>query len=367
MNVCMVVYNLVNNGIGKVVLTYSGELIRCGHKVTVLVGGPCEPEKVDEAVACGITVSQLPDKKSDTLGYFKALRKALDEGRFDVCHVHDNSGMIFPELVVANRSRVVAVACHCHSTGCEHPVLHRVLRRFVPGLCDCMFACSDEAGKWLFGDADYSVVPNSFELGKFAFDPQSRHELREAYGIGGGAYVLGNVARLNPEKNHAFLIKVFEAFHAEHPDSILMIAGGGPGEKDVRALVEASPANDSIMLLGNVKDPAKLYSAMDCFVFPSIHEGLGIVLVEAQLAGLECFVSSDVPKSACISDGFHAISLAETAKGWAGKIAATALRTYDRSKCSFHAGSLEAFDIRSSYRLLEGAYEAALARKGGRE
>ena len=118
MNVCMVVYNLVNNGIGKVVLTYSAELIRHGHKVTVLVGGPCEREKVDEAVACGITVVQLPDKKSDTLAYLKALGKTLDEGRFDVCHVHGNSGMVFPELVIAKQSRAVSVACHFHSTGC---------------------------------------------------------------------------------------------------------------------------------------------------------------------------------------------------------------------------------------------------------
>ena len=362
----MVVYNLVNNGIGKVVLTYSAELIRHGHTVTMLVGGPCEQEKVDEAVACGIAVLQLPDKKSNTLGYFKALSTALDEGRFDICHVHGNSGMVFPELVVAKRSRAVAVACHCHSTGCEHPVLHRALRPFVPRLCDCTFACSDEAGKWLFGDADYLVLPNSFELNKFAFDAKARDTLRDAYGIGEKTYVLGNIARLNPEKNHAFLIDVFSAFHTEHPDSVLMLAGGGPGEKDVRALVASSPARDSIMLLGNVADPSKLYSAMDCFVFPSIHEGLGIVLVEAQLAGLDCFVSSDVPNAARVSDMFHSVSLDIPAAEWASEIAVMASHSRDRSKCGFYAGQLERFDIRSSYRILEDAYRSALAQGGPR-
>lgn len=367
MNVCMVVYNLVNNGIGKVVLTYSAELIRHGHSVSVFVGGPCEREKVDEAVAKGITVMQLPDKKSNTLCYFKALSKALDEGRFDICHIHGNSGMMFPELVIAKRSRVMAVASHCHSTGCEHPVLHRVLKPFIPRLCDCMFACSDDAGKWLFGGANYSVIPNSFVLDRFRFDPQARLALRKIYGIGKGTYVLGNVARLNPEKNHTFLIKVFEAFHADHPDSILMIAGGGPGENNIRALAEESPFSDSIMLLGNIADPSKLYSAMDCFVFPSIHEGLGIVLVEAQLAGLECFVSSEVPKGACVSDGFHEISLAETAEFWADEIAATTLYPHERGNCTFYAESLEPFDIRSGYRLLEDAYKGALMRIGGCE
>ena len=366
MNVCMVVYNLVNNGIGKVVLTYSAELIRHGHKVTVLVGGPCEQEKVDEAVGGGITVLQLPDKKSDTIGYFKALHKALDEERFDICHVHGNSGMVFPELAIAKLSRAVAVACHCPSTGCEHPVLHRVLRPFVPRLCDCMFSCSDEAGKWLFGDADYLVLPNSFELDKFAFDAKARTELRDAYGIDEKTYVLGNVARLNPEKNHAFLVEMFAAFHADHPDSVLMIVGGGPGEGDVRCLVDSSPVRDSIMLLGNIADPSKLYSAMDCFVFPSIHEGLGIVLVEAQLAGLECFVSSDVPNGARVSDRFHPIPLSRSAADWAAEIAAAAEHLHDRSRCDFYAERLERFDVRSSYRILEGAYEAALTQGRGK-
>lgn len=367
MNVCMVVSNLVNNGIGKVVLTYSSELIQHGHTVSVLVGGPCEQEKTEEAIAYGITVRQLPNKKYDTLGYFRALSEALNVVQFDVCHVHCNSGMVFPELVVAKHSRAVAVVCHCHNTGCDHPVMHRVLRHFVPRLCDCMLACSEDAGRWLFGNSDFVVLPNSFELSKFLFDPYARAALREKYKINEQTCVLGNVARLNPEKNHAFLIDIFSAFHAENPNSLLMIAGGGPGEIAVKSLVESSPDRESIILLGNVADPSKLYSAMDCFVFPSIYEGLGIVLVEAQLAGLECFVSSDVPNGACVSNRFHPIPLSVPAKDWAAEIGATVMRPHERTKYDFLTEQLNRFDVRSSYRLLEGAYEAALAKGGENE
>lgn len=362
MNVCMVVYNLVNNGIGKVVLTYSAELVQHGHAVTVLVGGPCEQEKVEEATACGLKVLQLPNKKTDTLGYFGALREALNIGRFDICHIHGNSGMVFPELVVAKYSSVRAVACHCHNTGCEHPVLHRLLRRFVPQLCDCMFACSEDAGRWLFGDSHFVVLPNAFEFSKFLFDRQTRVALRNKYKISEQTCVLGNVARLNPEKNHAFLIDVFSAFHAKYPNSLLMIAGGGPGESAVKSLVDSSPDRDSIMLLGNVTDPSRLYSAMDCFVFPSIHEGLGIVLVEAQLAGLECFVSSDVPNGACVSNRFHPISLSTPAGDWADEIGATVMRPHERAKYDFFTEQLDRFDVHSGYRILEGAYETALVK-----
>lgn len=366
MNICMVTYNLVNNGIGKVVLTYSAELVRRGHIVTVLVGGPCEEGKAEEAASCGITVAALPDRARETIRYFKALASIFNNERFDIVHIHGNSAMVFPELVVAKRSRAVAVACHCHSTGCEHPVLHQTLKPFVPHLCSCRFACSEKAGMWLFGSSDFTVIPNSFNLEEFAFDGRSRKLIRNSFGIGEHSVVLGNVARLNPEKNHAFLIKVFEAFHREHPDSFLMIAGGGPGEKDVGALVEASPAKGSILLLGNIDNPSKLYSSMDCFVFPSIHEGLGIALVEAQISGLECLVSSGVPASACVSDRFHAAPLSLGADNWAHNIAVLSSRSYDRSHCSFYNQRLDDFDIRSSYRILEDAYETALL-QGGHE
>lgn len=363
MNVCMVVYNLVNNGIGKVVLTYSAELVRHGHAVTVLVGGPCDRGKVEEANNSGITAVQLPDKKSNTSAYFRALYKALNQTQFDVCHIHGNSGMVFPELVVAKRSRAVAVVCHCHSTGCEHPVLHGLLKRFVPRLCDCMLACSEDAGRWLFGNAEYAVLPNSFDLSKFAFDAEARSKLRDFYGIEEKTYVIGNVARLNPSKNHEFLIDVFTTFHERHRNSILLVAGGGPGENNIKNLADSSPARDSIILLGDVADPSKLYSAMDCFVFPSIHEGLGIVLVEAQLAGLDCFVSSCVPNEACVSGRFHSISLDMSASAWVDAIEQTALFHRDRTKCELFTEQLNHFDIGSSYKILEGAYESALERR----
>lgn len=361
MNVCMVVNNLVNNGIGKVVLTYSAKLIEHAHAVTVLVGGPTEADKVAEARGLGVEVSILPDKKRETLAYFKALKLRLNAGGFDIVHVHGNSGMVLPELAVAKCSRAMAVACHCHSTGCEHPVLHNLLRPFVPSLCDAMFACSREAGKWLYGSSCFTVLPNSFDLSAFSFDAGARASVRADLGIAEGAYVIGNVARLNPEKNHAFLIEVFERFRRLVPSSVLVIAGGGPGEARVRGLIEASPERDAIQLLGNVADPARLYSAMDCFVFPSIHEGLGIVLVEAQLSGLPCVVSDGIPRGADVSDRFHALPLSAGADAWAEAIHEL-LDEGPRDAVPPVDSRAAAFDIRRSYRVLEGSYREALDR-----
>lgn len=366
MNICMVVYNFVNNGIGKVVLTYSSELVKNGHVVTVLVGGPTEKRKTEEAAELGISIVDLPNKKRRPLEYFKALRKALNVGLFDIVHIHGNSGMILPELIVANCSRAVAVICHCHSTGSKHPVLHQVLKPLVPHFCNCRFACSAEAGEWLYGKSSFTILPNSFDIGAFAFDNASRKAIRRSYGIGDHTVVLGNVARLNPEKNHAFLIRVFEQFRKRNPDSLLMIVGGGPGEKEVRRLVESSPNKDFIIMLGNIDNPSKLYSAMDCFVFPSIHEGFGIVLVEAQISGLRCFVSDVVPRGACVSDRFYAIPLSSGADGWVDRIVAALGRPESRDADLIVDSRFERFDIHASYRLLEGAYEKALLRGVGK-
>ncbi len=228
-----------------------------------------------------------------------------------------------------------------------------------------MFACSREAGEWLYGASDFIVLPNSFNLSAFSFDPQPRASIRESLGIDEGTYVLGNVARLNPEKNHAFLIEVFERFRRLVSSSVLVIAGGGPGEARVRGLIGASPERDAIRLLGNVSDPAKLYSAMDCFVFPSIHEGLGIVLVEAQLSGLPCIVSDDIPQGAAVSDKFHPVPLSAGADAWAEAIRALS-NEERRGDGQFVDARADVFDIGYSYQLLESAYREALARKGCR-
>ena len=362
MNICMIVYNLVNNGIGKVVLTYSAELVRHGHLVSILAGGPTDDAKIQEAESAGISVARLPDKKQGTAAYFKALRGALVSRRYDIAHVHGNSGMILPEVIIARSSRVAAVVCHCHNTGCDHPALHRLFKPIVTCLCDARLACSKDAGEWLYGKADFMVLPNAFNLARFKFDPESRCTIRKSFGIGRGTVVLGNIARLNPAKNHAFLVKVFEEYHFLNPDSMLLIAGGGAGADTVKGLVESSVAKDSIVLLGDVADPSKLYSCMDCFVFPSLYEGLGIVLVEAQASGLDCFVSENIPLEAYVTNGYHVLKLSDGAEVWADEIA-KAMRGPDHmSRAGEHDGRLGRFDIQTGYRILEDVYEAALAK-----
>ena len=366
MNICMVVYNLVNNGIGKVVLTYSIELVKHGHLVTILVGGLVDEAKIKEAEHCGISIVRLPNKKRNTVAYFKALKSALDGGRYDIVHVHGNSGMILPEIVIARISGVAAVIGHCHNTGCNHPVLHRLLKPIVTRLCDARLACSRDAGEWLYGKSNFTVLPNAFDLSRYCFDSESRNSIREALKIGRRTIVLGDVARLNPEKNHSFLIKVFEEYHSRQHDSKLMIVGGGPGISFVKELVKSSPAKDSILLFGDIADPSKLYSCMDCFVFPSLYEGLGIVLVEAQTSGLECFVSENIPQEACVTDRYHVLKLDDGAKAWADEIFETMERRGLENRFGEHDARLSRYDIRSGYRILEDVYENIFANGGHR-
>ena len=356
MKIGMLVYNLVNNGIGKVVTTYSAKLLKDGNQVSVLAGGPCEPGAKGRVESLGVEVVQLPNKKGNMVTYWRSLCSVLRERQFDIVHVHGNSGMVVPDLIAIKSASNSKIVCHCHNTGCEHPVLHKVLRPVASMLSDGCFACSEEAGRWLYGSKGFIVLPNAFQCGVFAFSDDKRREVRRGLGIPDGMFVMGNVARLNPEKNHAFLVKVFEAFHKNNPDSCLVIAGGGPGTQLVKRLAESSEASSSIYLLGDIADPSGLYCAMDCFVFPSIHEGLGIVLVEAQLSGLDCFVSSEVPDGACISEGFHKLSLKSGAAEWARAIAEGASKDRFRNRKPCLLPNAELFDIDKSYQLLKKEY-----------
>lgn len=356
MKICMLVYNFVNNGIGKIVTSYSAKLVEDGNRVTVAAGGPIESSVKEKAASLGIEVVQLPDKKDKCIAYLKALRKYLHREAFDIVHVHGNSGMVVPDLMAIKSCSYSKIVCHCHNTGCEHPVLHKILRPFASKLSDACFACSEEAGKWLFGCNGFVVLPNAFDCSRFAFSEIKRSEVRNKLGIPDDMFVMGNIARLNPEKNHAFLIEVFERFHRDNPCSCLLIAGGGPGEQRVKAIAESSSASSSIRLLGDVSDPSGLYCAMDCFVFPSLHEGLGIVLVEAQLAGLDCFVSSEVPDAACVSNGYHKLSLSDGADSWAHDISECVTIKELNERDPQFLPCAAAFDISEAYQALKSEY-----------
>lgn len=183
------------------------------------------------------------------------------------------------------------------------------------------FACSDLAANFMFPDKPYTWVRNGIDSARFAYNPAVRKRLREELGIAEHTSVIGFCGGLRPQKNPMFLLSMFERYHAIHPDSVLILVGDGLLREDIERNVTEMNLEGCVRLLGQRADAAELYQAMDAFVLPSVAEGLGIVYIEAQCAGLPCLGSAGVvPESARVCDLMHFERLESGPETWAERL-----------------------------------------------
>lgn len=140
------------------------------------------------------------------------------------------------------------------------------------------------------------MIPNAIELDKFRFDPTVRRETREELGIAEDTFLIGHVGRFMPQKNQAFLIDVLADLLPNRPNTMLAFVGDGPDRADVQQHAEELGVADYVLFLGQRSDVNRLYQAFDVFCLPSRYEGLCLVGVEAQRAGLLCLFSDAITR-----------------------------------------------------------------------
>ena len=180
------------------------------------------------------------------------------------------------------------------------------------------FTCSLSAGKYLFKNKKYEVIPNAIDIDKFKFDENSRVNLRKELGLE-GYQVIGHVGRMDKGKNQLFLIDIFNEYLKINSKSKLVLVGDGELREKINDKIKELNIEDNVLLLGVRNDVNKLYSAFDVFVFSSLFEGLGIVLIEAQVNGLTCLVSDNIPRITKISNKIKYLSL-EDKSSWINEI-----------------------------------------------
>ena len=191
---------------------------------------------------------------------------------------------------------------------------------------DYFMACSDNAGRWLFGDKvvdgeNYLMLPNAIDSDAYNYSDCVRIKMRESLNIDDN-FVVGHVGRFTEPKNHSFLIEAFEEVLKIIPSSKLLLVGDGELRPEIEHRIVEKNIVDKVIITGNKSNTSDYYQAMDVFVFPSLWEGLGIVAIEAQASGLHCIVSERIPKEIDLGAGLvDVLSLDLGPKAWAEKIA----------------------------------------------
>ena len=228
------------------------------------------------------------------------LREAKKHGVFTIAHSHNTNGVGFSGL---------AYRAFAFPT------------RFI---AEQFFACSrlagiDRYGKRIGNDPERCIVMrNSIETKRFSYNARLRDVARAQWGITNDEFVVGHIGRFVQQKNHRFLIDIFSELIKLEPKSRLLLVGQEDEKREIRKKVEELGLTSYVIFAGVHKDTAPFYQMMDVFVFPSLFEGFGIVMIEAQTSGLPCVISDRVPSECILEDDLVSIcNLSEDAKTWA--------------------------------------------------
>ncbi len=353
----MIINDFNLNGISMVVLNYCRYIDLKQFEMTILTGTPIAPSNQEACDELGIQVISLPSRKQSSLSFYKALLKALSKNKFDIVHVHGNSATITIELMIAFLKKVKVRIAHSHNSTCSNMRIHKMLLPLFRRVYTHGFACSSLAGSWLFGNEKFYILPNGFEVKQFQFDPELRKKIRKELGVE-DKFLIGHIGRFNDQKNHPFLLEIFKEIGQKIPNAVLLLIGNGPDFEIIKKLVENHPYKERIILYGETTHTEEMYAAMDIFVFPSKFEGLGIVLLEAQINGLTCITSDVVPRDTVISDRINFLPLGnDNISLWTKTIINYTDDIFDRKK-SFEENKkrIETFDIRKNAKYLGDLY-----------
>lgn len=317
-----------------------------------------EKEMIEEFEHYGCTVIELPDRQKDIVKYFCSLSHEIKQIQPNIIHVHGSSAIMSIELLAAKISGVKIRIAHSRNTKADREKLDKLLRPAFNRLYTDAFACGEDAGRWLFGDRPFTVIHNGKDFHKFAYNDSLRQKKRVELNLQ-GKIVVGHVGRINYQKNHQYLLKVFSAFKKTFPNAVLYLMGDGPLKGELVASVKKDKLEDSVVFAGSVDDVADRLQAMDIMVFPSRFEGLPNVVLEWQAEGLPCLISDVITKECAPSEFVEFAAIEDTPQDWANKMKEMLVSFTDResqAKCGTQALKDNGFDIIDATEQLENIY-----------
>lgn len=297
--------------------------------------------------------------------YNHRLHKFLKTNNYDVVHI--NSGVFlfsFQVVLICKLSKIKKIVVHSHSTpniSKFKKIIIKLLNPIFRKLTNVHLACSNEAAKSLFTKTkDVIILKNGININNFKFDEKIRKIYREKLNINNNT-VYCHIGSFDKAKNHIFLIDLFNKIHENNKHSILLMIGDGILKKEIEKKVKLLNIQDKVLFLGYRTDIKELLCASDVFLFPSLNEGLGIVLIESQTNGLPVLVSKNISECANISDNYKKINNYDI-DTWINNLTINSIK---QRKIAFKDTIKSGYDIKTSSKQLEKIYYSLKEDKNG--
>lgn len=304
--------------------------------------------------------------------YKKEVREFLKEHpEYKIIHSNLEERSYLP-LKVAKKMGVPVRISHSHNRplGINPKLIVRYYFRFMLKFYNThMFACGEEAGDWLYGKKNrdnVTIMNNAVDANQYRYNPEVSKEMKKQLGIE-GKKVIGHVGRFFSQKNHGFLIDIFNEIHKKDKDTVLLLVGGGELDdalkKQIKEKVRNLGLEDAVEFLGVREDVDRIVQTFDVFMLPSLFEGLPVTMVEAQAAGLPCVISDKVPIQCDLTGNVWVVPLEESPEKWADVVLDKANNFEKRDTYQQIADA--GFDIKSQAKWLEEFYVKVLEESNG--
>ena len=333
------VSNMARAGIETMLMNYYREIDRDQIQFDFLANKPVPGEYDEEIRSMGGRVFVSPGL--NPLHYPRYRRFVADLLRSNpeigILHAH-NEAMGYYALQSAKDAGLPVRIAHAHNTQIirdyKYP-LKLICKQLLPGAATDYWSCGRDAGIYYYGkerwQASGFILHNAIDVSRFALRQEVRERLRRLHGVE-NCFLVGHVGRFNVQKNHSRLLDIFREIAKAAPDARLVLIGVGELEQAVKEKARALEIQDRVLFLGQMPDVSEWYQAMDCFVLPSLFEGLPVVGIEAQAAGLPCFFSDRVTDEVLLSPAAHRVPLSASDAEWAREILTARQQGPDRQQ-----------------------------------
>lgn len=354
-----VVTHMNRGGLESMIMNYYRAIDRSKLQFDFLTHRPAYEEKDYNAEirSLGGRIFHVPALNPFSRKYLQSLDAFfINHPEYKIVHVHQDC-MSSLALHAAQKAGVPVRIAHCHTSNQDKNLkllLKKTYKKRIPYYATDLIACGKQAGQWMFGEKKhFEILHNAISTKQYVFSEQTRTRIRESLQLKADDIVIGHVGRFSKVKNHVFLIQLIEALAAVDPRYKLLLIGDGELADDIKTRVTSIGLQDNVLFLGLRTDVPELLQAMDVFVLPSLYEGVPVSIIEAQAAGLKCFVSDAVPKDCMITDLVSQLDLSDPIETWVRAIMEGAeYERTDRTNQITQAG----YDIENNARYLQDFY-----------
>ena len=277
---------------------------------------------IEEIESLGGRVYIIPCYQ-DILANIKTIKNICKENKYKIVHGYNGTMNIFGLYAAwcsGVKIRINESISMAHISD-KKTILKNILKPFSRCFSTHFMANGEACGKWQFGklyrDGKVAIFKTVINTDENKYDETLRIKCRKELDIEDNI-VIGHIGRLTAQKNTLFLIDIFKEIAKIEEKAKLLIIGDGELKEDMLARINAYGLEKKVIYLGRREDIKQFYNAMDCFLLPSLYEGLPVVGVEAECCGLPMFFSTEIPKesSACDDLGVF-VGLDKSAEEWA--------------------------------------------------